>query len=89
MGNSPAVLQQLIDGSHEFSKKLSAAKRPMIVLGSEAVGRSDGSAIQRLALDLSVKLSKTCEDKTWNVYNVLHKVIHISILYLCTCCLYV
>lgn len=68
------ILQQLLDGSHAFSKRLAEAQRPMIVLGSEALKRQDGAAIQKLTLELSLKLSQSCEDKTWKVYNVLHKV---------------
>lgn len=61
-------------GKHEYSAKLMSAKRPMIVVGSEALQREDGPAIQRLAQELSSKLKAKSEDPTWKVYNVLQKV---------------
>lgn len=67
-------MEKLLNGSHEFSERLSKAKRPMIVIGSEALQREDGAALQSLVQELSDKLAQSCEDSTWKVYNVLHKV---------------
>lgn len=69
-----SVLEEMVKGTHPFSERLSSAQRPMIVIGSEALQRGDGSHIQTLVQELSSKLSASCDDPTWKVYNVLHKV---------------
>jgi NADH dehydrogenase (ubiquinone) Fe-S protein 1 len=38
----------LAKGNHPFSKKWAAAKRPMLVLGSDQLQRPDGAAILSL-----------------------------------------
>ncbi|ENN77918.1 hypothetical protein HUJ04_007851 [Dendroctonus ponderosae] len=72
LGDSPSVLQQLVSGQHEVSKKLQSAKKPLIIVGSEVLERSDGSAILAAAQKLSA--STHPEAKEWKVLNVLHKV---------------
>lgn len=39
------MLEKLANGSHPFSKQLSNAKRPLIIVGSDQLARSDGGAI--------------------------------------------
>jgi hypothetical protein len=56
LGDSPSVLEQLVNGSHEFSRTLADAKRPMIVVGAQQLTRSDGAAILGLAQQLAHKL---------------------------------
>merc|ERR1740128_966237 len=73
LGDTVSTLEDLINGKHEYSAKLMSAQRPMIVLGSEALQREDGTAIQRLAQELSAKLKAASEDPTWKIFNVLHK----------------
>lgn len=41
LGSDSAVIGQLLDGSHPFSQRLSAAKRPMIVVGSTVYAQPD------------------------------------------------
>lgn len=53
LGNTTDVLKQLASGQHQFSKKLAAAKRPMLILGSEQLKREDGAAILSLAQQIS------------------------------------
>lgn len=59
MGDTTQVLNQLVDGTHPFSKTLAAAKKPMIVLGAQQLSRPDGAAIlaqvQKLAQAVSSK----------------------------------
>lgn len=74
LGSTAEVLEQLIAGTHSYSKRLSSAKRPMIILGSEALQQINGSSIQLLTQELSAKLTSACEDETWKVFNVLQKV---------------
>lgn len=74
LGDTVSTLDDLINGKHKYSSKLMSAKRPMIVVGSEALQREDGSAIQRLTQELSAKLKAKSDDPTWKIFNVLHKV---------------
>lgn len=59
LGDTTQVLNQLVDGSHPFSKTLAAAKKPLIVLGAQQLSRPDGAAVlaqaQKLAQALSSK----------------------------------
>lgn len=59
LGDSASDLKKLVDGSHPFSAKLKAAKRPLIVLGSQQLARSDGAAILSHVQQLAKKLSSS------------------------------
>lgn len=72
LGDDPKILQQIVSGKHEFSKKLKSAKKPLIIVGSESLERQDGAAILSAVQALSSATS--CADKDWKVLNVLHKV---------------
>lgn len=45
LGESPQILLEIASGKHAFSKVLDNAKKPMVVVGSTALQRSDGAAI--------------------------------------------
>ena len=70
LGNSPKVLNSLLDGSHDFAAKLKAAKKPMIILGQAALARADGAAVQAAAWKLAAAVGALSED--WHGFNVLH-----------------
>lgn len=72
LGDDPKILQQIVSGQHEFSKKWKSAKKPLIIVGAESLERQDGSAILSAVQALAVQTG--CEDKEWKVLNVLHKV---------------
>ncbi|XP_030745348.1 NADH-ubiquinone oxidoreductase 75 kDa subunit, mitochondrial [Sitophilus oryzae] len=72
LGDSPSILQQLVSGQHEVSKKLKSAKKPLIIVGSEVLERVDGGAILSAVQKLSASTSPEVEN--WKVLNVLHKV---------------
>lgn len=75
LGTSTEALQKLGDGTHPFAKKLAAAKRPAVIVGSEMLHRSDAAAVmanvQKLAQNARVQSG--C-GSSWRVLNVLHKV---------------
>lgn len=75
LGDSANVVQQLGSGNHPFAKKLASAKKPVVIIGSECLQRSDGGAllanVQKLALDVRAKSG--CGE-SWRVLNVLHRV---------------
>uniref|UniRef100_A0A1I8JMF4 NADH-ubiquinone oxidoreductase 75 kDa subunit, mitochondrial n=1 Tax=Macrostomum lignano TaxID=282301 RepID=A0A1I8JMF4_9PLAT len=58
---------------------LAAAKRPLVLLGSEALCRPDGRALHSAALQLSELLRQKMkaanpEEADWRVFNLLHRV---------------
>ena len=74
LGDSVEALQQLADGSHPFSASLSSAKAPVVIVGSEALQRSDGAAIMALVQQISNKAREGVENEEWKVLNVMHRV---------------
>jgi hypothetical protein len=76
LGDGTNILNELASGKHAFSKTLSAAKRPLVILGSAMFERPDGTSIYANAAQLSEKLRDVAskEDKEWRVFNVLHRV---------------
>ncbi len=67
LGAGPQTLADLVDGKHPFAEVLKNAKNPMVILGSGAVARADGAAIQALAGKLNVVRDG------WNGFNFLHR----------------
>ncbi len=70
LGASPSVLSALHGGSHEFSKVLAGAKKPMIIVGQGALARPDGGAILASAWRLAAQVGALSTD--WHGFNVLH-----------------
>ncbi|XP_059472269.1 NADH-ubiquinone oxidoreductase 75 kDa subunit, mitochondrial [Neocloeon triangulifer] len=73
LGNTADVLKQLASGQHPFSKRLAAAKHPMVILGSEQLKRDDGAAILSLAQQISHAAASGAPAE-WKVLNVLQRV---------------
>ena len=48
LGNSAKTLKELADGTHPYSERLAKANLPMVIVGSETLTRSDGSATTKL-----------------------------------------
>ncbi|XP_021119095.1 NADH-ubiquinone oxidoreductase 75 kDa subunit, mitochondrial [Heterocephalus glaber] len=75
LGESPKVLQDIASGSHPFSQVLKAAKKPMVVLGSSALQRSDGAAILTAVSSIAQNIRVTSGvPSDWKVMNILHRV---------------
>ena len=75
LGDSPAVLSDILSEKHPFWSQLSAAKRPMIILGSEMFDREDGGAVHSCVASIAQKLKLLGDHgDDWKVFNVLHKV---------------
>jgi NADH-quinone oxidoreductase subunit G len=77
LGNDPATLASLADGSHAFAKVLKDAKRPMLILGPGGLARPDGAAILQLAAKLAgetgmIGPAGSVAEGGWNGFNVLH-----------------
>ena len=59
LGDTVSILQDLVDGKHPFSSTLAQAKRPMVVVGSGALQREDGTAIHGQVASLAQKAKAT------------------------------
>lgn len=71
LGAGPQTLAEIESGSHDFCQTLSAAERPMLIVGPGAVARPDGGAILAAARAIAEIFSMVREG--WNGFNVLHK----------------
>ncbi len=67
LGAGPQTLAEVAEGKHPFADVLKNAKNPMIILGSGAVARADGAAIQALAAKIDVAR------EGWNGFSFLHR----------------
>lgn len=74
LGDDTATLKKLASGQHPFNKKLSAAKKPMVILGGQQFGRQDAAAILAAVQQLSQSLSTGLNNKEWKILNVLQQV---------------
>jgi NADH dehydrogenase (ubiquinone) Fe-S protein 1 len=72
LGNSLKTLQELVDGTHPYSEKLAKANLPMVLVGSDALTRSDGKAITSLVNELAQKTKIYNPAENWNGINILH-----------------
>ena len=85
IGLGPEDLHALLSGKLGFSKTLSTARNPMLILGQAALARPDGLAIWALAREVAEKFSmirppqpahaeekKQEGDSGWNGFNILH-----------------
>jgi NADH-quinone oxidoreductase subunit G len=70
LGAGTDTLTDLAAGKHAFADVLRNAKKPIVLVGSGAVARHDGSAI--LALAAKVALDSGAVIEGWNGFGVLH-----------------
>ncbi len=71
LGADPGVLEELLDGSHKTCKALKRAKRPMLIIGQEALSRPDGDVILGKLRLLAEQYNLI--KKEWCGFNVLQK----------------
>ena len=69
LGDRPAVLRALLDGSHRYGEALSRAERPMLVLGRGALARRDGAAVLAAAWQVALRYGMLKSD--WHGFNLL------------------
>jgi NADH-quinone oxidoreductase subunit G len=70
LGETPAVLSEILSGKHPVSEKLKAAQKPMVIVGMGALTRKDGKAIFETAKAIASQYGLVKEG--WNGFNVLH-----------------
>lgn len=70
LGSNPVSVNGLLSGTVEFVEKLKAAKKPMIIVGQEALTREDSDAILKACRALAESVGALTEG--WNGLNILH-----------------
>ncbi|XP_059618641.1 NADH-ubiquinone oxidoreductase 75 kDa subunit, mitochondrial [Phlebotomus argentipes] len=71
LGSDANTLSQIVGGSHAFSARLKAAKRPLIIVGADQLTRKDGKAVLASLQGFASQLQAGKED--WKVFNVLQR----------------
>ncbi len=69
LGNTTAILDDLLHGRHAFSQTLKNAKNPMVIVGAQALARKDGAHIHVRARQIAEAFNMVREG--WNGFNVL------------------
>jgi NADH-quinone oxidoreductase subunit G len=70
LGNSPESLKAFSAGDDAFFKTLKAAAKPLVIVGSGALARSDGEAVLGLAAHIAKETGALGD--AWNGFAVLH-----------------
>jgi NADH-quinone oxidoreductase subunit G len=70
LGDGPAVLRAILDGSHRFCEVLRKAERPMLILGRGALMRPDGASVLAAAWRIAAENGMLRPD--WHGFNLLH-----------------
>lgn len=67
LGDDANIIARIANGSHPFAKCLENAKKPVIIMGSDLLERSDAAGIHATVAAYCKKLNKP----NWNAFNVL------------------
>ncbi|KAI9014151.1 G subunit of NADH dehydrogenase [Hyaloraphidium curvatum] len=73
IGDSPSALQSVVDGTHKFSEKLTAAKKPLILVGSSVLEREDAASVFAALSKLVEKHKDKFVQESWNGFSVLQR----------------
>lgn len=73
LGNSATVLSELASGQHPAAEELKAAKLPMMIVGYDALTRSDSHSILNAARSIAETYKFINPSNGWNGFNVLHR----------------
>ncbi|WP_347939093.1 NADH-quinone oxidoreductase subunit NuoG [Rickettsia oklahomensis] len=76
LGSDIKIIEELVIGTHEFTKVLKAAKYPIIIVGDGVYARDDGYAILSLIHKIVAEYNIMRDD--WKGFNILHN--HASIV---------
>ncbi|QKX01907.1 NADH-quinone oxidoreductase subunit G [Wolbachia endosymbiont of Cruorifilaria tuberocauda] len=71
LGNNPNILYEIAKGNHKFCKLLNSAQNPMLIIGQDALIRSDSESILALTTSIAEKFNVVRDN--WNGFNILHK----------------
>ncbi|KRX89909.1 NADH-ubiquinone oxidoreductase 75 kDa subunit, mitochondrial [Trichinella pseudospiralis] len=70
-GSSPKILEEMLACKHELMKKLTTAKKPMILVSTAVFQRSDSDSMLSILQQVSLMLKP--KDPNWKVMNILHR----------------
>jgi len=70
LGEGPAAIRAVLDGSSPFAEAFRAAKNPMVIVGRGALARPDGLAVLAAAWEIARSANALRPD--WHGFNVLH-----------------
>ncbi|MGD9650561.1 MAG: molybdopterin-dependent oxidoreductase, partial [Dongiaceae bacterium] len=70
LGDKPETLVAIAHGKHPFHQILKGAKKPMLIIGMDALTRNDGAYLLHLARHIADSCNLIQHD--WNGFNVLH-----------------
>lgn len=73
LGDSARALDEIFSGKSDFAKKFLAAKRPMIIVGSQKLKGEDGGKLLGRLQELVEKLHSGNADKSSEILNVLQR----------------
>lgn len=73
LGSNPSVLEEILSGSHPICERFTNAKLPMMIVGRDALTRSDSEAIVQKVKEISNKFGFVDSEKGWNGFNLLHR----------------
>lgn len=71
LGEELNILEDILKGQHPIVKQLTQAKKPMLILGSQAISLDDGADIITLCKLIAEKYNFIQED--WSGFNILQK----------------
>jgi NADH-quinone oxidoreductase subunit G len=71
LGHQPHILEEILKRHHPIAEPLRMATKPMVILGQDALQRSDGAVLLRKVRILAEEFGLVRHD--WNGFNVLHK----------------
>ena len=71
LGAGPQTLRDVADGKQSFAATLAEAKHPMVIVGSAAAARPDGTAVLSTAARIALAACRG-KDAGWNGFNLLH-----------------
>jgi NADH-quinone oxidoreductase subunit G len=66
-------LAEIAEGRHAVCEELKAAKLPLLIIGHDALTRSDTPAILSTAKQVANAYKFINAESGWNGYNVLHR----------------
>ncbi|WP_291295994.1 NADH-quinone oxidoreductase subunit NuoG [Elioraea sp.] len=70
LGDGPAALAALLDGSSPFLEALKGASHPMVIIGQGAIARPDGAAVLAAAWTIAREIGAL--GAAWHGFNMLH-----------------
>ena len=73
LGNSASTLSELASGTHPAAEELKASKLPLMIVGQDALTRSDSQAIISNLHSLANNYKFINSDNGWNGFNILHR----------------